>query len=243
MRERARNAVPWVVTGFVALGLAYQQQWFGLDAPSPSGPARAVALAGGGVSDGDKCGAKGYHYFALSAVTDTGGALPGTPAGPQLILAAYGGGKSGPADPGDFTISLLLAPGSVSHALDLSAPLGPLGVAVEIEGPDGLVGGAHNVPVTLDDTSARLPNGKIRVTASGLSVELKIPAQALCPGYDVTSVVAKLKPPIDSSNTITGQPPYTITASISDPAIATLRTELGSTVAGPVLAANNLVPR
>lgn len=244
MRKLTRDAVPWVATGVVAIVLVYQQHWFGLGLPSPSGPARDVALPGGGVSDGGECGVKGYHYFELGAVMDTGGTQPGTPAGPQMMLGAYGA-RQGANDAGEFTISLDLATGSASSHLDLSAPLGPSGVAVEIEGPDGLIGGAHDLPVTLDDESARLPGGKVRVDPAdgGLSVEVTVPAEALCPGYDVMSVESKLMSPIDSNNTITGQPPYTLTVSISDPAVAVMRAEVKSTATGPVLAANNLVTR
>jgi hypothetical protein len=93
----------------------------------------------------------------------------------------------------------------------------------------------------LDDESARLPNGKIRVGGSdtGLSVELTLPAAILCRGYDVLSVQKNLEAPTDSTSTITGQPPYTLTVSISDPAVTALRAELGSAATGPVLAAKN----
>jgi len=49
--------------------------------------------------------------------------------------------------------------------------------------------------------------------------------------------------PMDSHNSITGQPAYTLTVSISDTAIGALRTSIGSSVAGNVIAADNLVPR
>jgi hypothetical protein len=253
MRQINRDVLPWAVTGVIVVCLVGLQVWSRHDAhtgpslpsaPSAAGPARDVSLPGGGVSDGGECGVKGYHYFAISTVTDTGGVLPGTPAGPQMGLGAYGA-KWQTGDPGafhiSFSISLLHANGSPSRSLDLSPPLGVSGVAVEIEGPSGLVGGAHNVPVTLDDESARLPNGKIRVGGSdtGLSVELTLPAAILCRGYDVLSVQKNLGPPTDSTSTITGQPPYTLTVSISDPAVTVLRAELGSAATGPVLAANN----
>lgn len=247
MRAGFRGAAPWLIGLLVILGYAYHQRLFGLNQPAAAmanaaGSTRDVALVGGGVSDGSKCGTKGYHYFAVTTVTDTGGMLPGTPAGPAMVLGAYGGEISGQDDPGDFTINLLLATGSGAHSLDLSAPFGASGVAVEIEGPNGLVGGAHNVPVTLDDPSARLPNGKIRVgDPNGLSAELKLPAAALCPGYNVMDVNSALQAPYDSNNTITGQPPYTLTVSISDPAVTVLRAELHSTATGPVLAADNRV--
>jgi len=182
MQEKIRTAVPWLVAAIVAVGLVNHYQWFGSSAQGQSGPAKAVPLAGGGVSDGNKCGVKGYHFFPLSTVTNTGGDLPGSPAGPQLVLGAYGAQQAADGS-GYFTIALLLSAGSTS-LLDLSAPLGPQGVAVEIQGPDGLIGGAHNLPVTADDPSARLPNGKIRIGPDGLSVEVKVPDAALCPGYN-----------------------------------------------------------
>ena len=242
MRTVVRRTVALVVCAIVAVGYAYRQQWFGLDAPSASGPARDVALGGGAVSDGGECGAKNYHYFRLGPVMNTGGTVPGTPAGPQLALGSYGA-QAGAHDPAEFTISLSLDTGSASGSLELSAPLGRLGVAVEIEGPDGLVGGAHDLPVTLDDASDRLANGRILVGTGGTSAEVTLPSEALCPGYDVVDVDEKLDPPADATGTITGQPPYTLTVSISDPAIAAARTEAGSTASGPVLAADNLVQR
>lgn len=247
MRERVRNALPWVAAGLVATGLVYHREFQGphtLDpsAAAASGPARDVALPGGGVSDGSRCGAKAYHYFPVSTVTDSGGMLPGTPAGPAMVLGAYGA-EQGAHSPGTLTISFQLATGSTARSLDLSAPLGAQGVAVEIEGPDGLVGGAHNLPFTLDDPSARTQSGKVRVgIPGGVGVELRLPAAILCPGQDVTSVVRGLMAPVDSTGTITGQPRYTLTVSVSDPAVTELRRALGSTAAGPVLAANNLNP-
>ena len=253
MRKLKREVVPWAVA-VIAVCVVGQLAWSRHDArtgpsvpsaPRASGPARDVLLPGGGVSDGGECGVSGYHYFAISTATDTGGVLPGGPPGPQMGLGSYGA-EWQTGDPGVFHISFsisLPATGSPSRSLDLSPPLGVSGVAVEIEGPSGLVGGAHNVPVTLDDKSSRLPNGKIRVGASdtGLSANLTLPAAILCRGYDVISVEKNLESPIDSTGTITGQPPYTLTVSISDPAVAVLRAELGSAATGPVLAANNSV--
>lgn len=165
-----------MVTALFAFGIAYHQQFFGLNSAPSSGPARDVALPGGGVSDGSHCGAKGYHYFPVSAVTDTGGMLPGTPAGPAAVLGANG--TEIPAhSPGDFTFTFSLNSGSPSRSLIL----------------------------------------------------------------DVAKVGQALNPPYNAHNTITGQPPYTLTISVSDPAVTALRRELNSTATGPVLAANNLV--
>ncbi|MET8788130.1 hypothetical protein [Streptomyces sp. NPDC004589] len=45
-----------------------------------------------------------------------------------------------------------------------------------------------------------------------------------------------------STNTITGQPPYTLTVSVSDPGIGELRTTVHSAISGDLLSADNLVP-
>jgi hypothetical protein len=245
VRLKLQNPAPWVVAGLVALAaIAYHHQLVGPRAlgasiPNAHGAARDLALAGGGISDGSECETKGYHYLPVRSVTDGyGGMFPLTPTGPAAALGSIGY-ETGADDPGHFTIQLAIGPGS-ARTLDLTAPLGASGVAVEIEGPNGLVGGAHDLPVTLDDPTAQLPNGKIRVSGpDGLSVEVTMPAAALCPGYDVTNVGPKLDEPIDSHDTVIGQPPYTMTVSISDPAITTLRSELNSTATGPVLATNN----
>jgi hypothetical protein len=244
MRVRVRAALPWLVIGLLAAGVTAHERWFGHSAPSSSGPAHDVPLPEGGVSDGDECGTRGYHYFALTDVTDAGGTLPGPSAGPEVVLASYGARTSGADGPSEITIDLAVDSGSASRALELSAPFGKAGVAVEVEGPDGLVGGAHNLPVDLEDATERSPEGKIHVGGpdGGLSVEVKLPAAALCPGQDVMGVDAGLNPPTDSHDTITGQPKYTLTVSFSDPAIAALRAALGSSVSGPVLAADNRVP-
>ncbi|MFI8460772.1 hypothetical protein [Kitasatospora sp. NPDC085464] len=146
-------------------------------------------------------------------------------------------------DPGQFTIGLLLGPGARDRTLDLSAPLGPQGVAVEIEGPDGLVGGAHGLPITRDDDTPSAAGGTVHVgPEGGASVQLTLPAGALCPGFDGFAVQQRLMSPTDSRNTIIGQPPYRLTVSISDPAIGALRRQVGSTVPGDVLATDNRMP-
>ncbi|MDH6141901.1 hypothetical protein P3T35_003922 [Kitasatospora sp. GP30] len=207
-----------------------------------SGPTTDVALPGGGVTDGSKCGAKGFHHFASPTPPTHPEARPGGPGpGPQLVLGSYGFERRSAHDPGRFTLDLLLAPGA-DQPLDLSAPLGPQGVAVEIEGPNGLVGGAYNVPITLDDGTSRTTDGRIRIRSeNGGSAEVVLPAQILCPGIDALAV--NLSAPLDSRNTIIGQPPYTLTVSISDPAIGALRRAVGSTAAGDVLSTDNRVPR
>ena len=203
-----------------------------------SRPAADVALPGGGTSDGGRCGAEGFHHFTPPAASPVSGAPDGQP-GPQLALGGYGFMKTSAADPGHFTIGLLLAPGR-HGPMDLSAPLG---VAVEIEGTDGLVGGAYNLPVTFDDTALHTADGRIRTDPEGgTTAEVTLPAAALCPGFDGLAVQQHLAPPADSRNTITGQPRYTLTVSISDPAIGALRQASGSTVRGDVLSADNLMP-
>ena len=69
-----------------------------------------------------------------------------------------------------------------------------------------------------------------------------VPAAALCPGHNVTDIMKNLTSPTDSQQTITGQPPYTLTVSVSDAAVGQFRLAVKSTATGNVLAANNLVP-
>ncbi|MEE1782140.1 hypothetical protein PUR71_04235 [Streptomyces sp. SP17BM10] len=211
-------------------------------------PAADVALPGGGVSDGTRCGAKGFHHFepAPSSFTFAGAQSDTPPPGPQLVLSSYGFSRTSPQDPGHFTIGLGLGPGPSAggRALDLSAPLGPQGVAVEIDGPDGLVAGAHGLPLTPDDDAPASAGGTVHAgPESGASVQVTLPAEALCPGVDGFTVQRFLTAPTDSNNTITGQPRYRLTVSISDPAIGALRRQVGSTASGDVLATDNRVPR
>ncbi|MEU9128432.1 hypothetical protein AB0D08_10030 [Kitasatospora sp. NPDC048540] len=209
-------------------------------AVTPGRPTRDVALPGGGTSDGSRCGAKGYHHFPQPA----GSTAPGGPGatdrpGPQLVLGSYGFEKESGDDPGRFTIGLLLGPGGPAP-LDLAAPLGAQGVAVEIEGPDGLVGGAYDLPVSVGDTVRRTPSGSLRIDpATGGTAQLTLPVEALCPGVDGLAVQQRLTAPTDSHRTITGPPPFTITVSITDPGIGALRRAAGSASAGDVLSADN----
>ncbi|MGW2253224.1 SCO2583/SCO2584 N-terminal domain-containing protein [Kitasatospora sp. NPDC001660] len=215
--------------------------------PASPRPTADVALPGGGVSDGTRCGTKGFHHFEPAPASFTFAAGPQSdapPPGPQLVLGSYGFSRTSAKDPGHFTIGLGLGPGAGDRALDLSAPLGPQGVAVEIEGPDGLVGGAHGLPLTHDDDAPSDAGGTVHVgPENGASVEVTLPVEALCPGFDGFAVQQRLAAPTDSHNTITGQPPYRLTVSISDPAIGALRRQVGSTVPGDVLATDNRIPR
>ncbi|MFJ9455298.1 hypothetical protein ACIRST_09490 [Kitasatospora sp. NPDC101447] len=217
-----------------------------LAVPASPRPTADVALPGGGVSDGTRCGTKGFHHFdpAPASFTFAGGSQPDAPPpGPQLVLGSYGFSRTSAKDPGQFTIGLLLGPGARDRALDLSAPLGSQGVAVEIEGPDGLVGGAHGLPITRDDDTPSAAGGTVHVgPEGGASVQLTLPAGALCPGFDGFAVQQRLMSPTDSHNTIIGQPPYRLTVSVSDPAIGALRRQVGSTVPGDVLATDNRMP-
>ncbi|MFR9796954.1 hypothetical protein ACL02U_13750 [Streptomyces sp. MS06] len=244
-----RGAVPWIAAGVVVVLGAFQLHLFPSGGgtgsePDASGPAEAVALTGGGVTDGDRCGTRGYHYFPLPATASEpappqSGAHPA--AGPQLKLGSLGYLRESGADPGHFSVGLLFAPGP-KGALEVSRTLGGEGVAVEIEGPDGLVGGAHGVPVTWG-SSARNggtdPNG-IDLSEGG-SASVTLPTLILCPGYDANTVMTKLQAPTDSSNTITGQPAYTLIVSVRDAGIGKLRTSLGLPGGGNLLSANNLV--
>jgi hypothetical protein len=229
-----------VLTAVVVAGIAYRQHAFEGGSPSASGPAKDVALPGGGVSDGGECGRKGFHHFAVSAATHTDDAEHDPPQTPQLVFGSYGGGIDRIGGARTINVSLLFGLGT-APSMDLAAPLGPEGVAIEIEGPKGLVAGAHGLPVTLDDPAVGGADGKIHIGRDGGgSASVKIPAQALCPGYDVNDVIRKLMLPIDSRNTITGPPPYILTVSISDPAIGVVRKSYGVTTAGgDVLSTDN----
>ncbi|MEV7930428.1 hypothetical protein [Kitasatospora sp. NPDC088779] len=215
--------------------------------PGSPRPTVDVALPGGGVSDGTRCGTKGFHHFepAPASFTFAGSLADAPPPGPQLVLSSYGFSRGAAQDPGHFTIGLGLGPGAGERALDLSAPLGPHGVAVEIEGPDGLVGGARGLPLTHgDDDAPADPGGTVHAgPEGGAFVQVTLPTEALCPGFDGFAVQQRLMAPTDSHNTITGQPPYRLTVSISDPAIGALRRQVGSTVPGDVLATDNRVQR
>ncbi|MFI1788429.1 hypothetical protein ACH40D_08185 [Streptomyces olivaceoviridis] len=228
-----QTVVPWLAVAAVVIAMAWQQGLFSWGASAVTGPARTIALPGGGFSDGGRCGAEGYHYFPLpaSASAPPAAESPAPVPGPRLVLGSYGYEKPSRA-PGRFTIGLLFAPGP-KGSLELSRTLGGEGVAVEIEGPRGLVGGAHGLPVTWDSA-----------TKSGTrdSAQVSLPLEALCPGQDARDVMQRLQAPIDSSNTITGQPAYTLTVSVRDPAIGAQRRSLGLPLGGSLLSANNLVP-
>ncbi|MEV7812349.1 hypothetical protein AB0P05_16600 [Streptomyces flaveolus] len=228
-----QTVVPWLAAAAVVIAMAWQQGLFDWGASAASGPARTIALPGGGFSDGGRCGAKGYHYFPLPADASAPPAAQSADPrpGPQLVLGSYGYEKLSRA-PGRFTVGLLFAPGP-EGSLKLSRTLGGEGVAVEIEGPDGLVGGAHGLPVTWDSATQ---------SGTGGSAEVSLPLEALCPGQDAETVRKRLEPPIDSSNTITGQPAYTLTVSVRDPGIGTQRRSIGLPPGGNLLSANNLVP-
>ncbi|SEG79600.1 hypothetical protein SAMN05216223_111171 [Actinacidiphila yanglinensis] len=246
MRDKVRDGIPWVLVAVIALAvLGSRHGWFGLGTygspgPAPSsGPARSVALPGGGRSDGDKCGATGFHHFAVPTGSRSRGNNPTPPPGPQLTLGAFGfTGMSG-QDPARIDVQLLFGAGGRQPLL-LSPPLGPRGVAVEIEGPDGLVGGAYDLPVVLGPGTTDGSDGKIHIDPEvGGSATVILPLQALCPGYDGLAVVRKLDPPIDTHHTVTGPPPYTLTVSISDPAAGRIRSSIGSPVTGDVMSADN----
>ncbi|MFF8473158.1 hypothetical protein [Streptomyces sp. NPDC015414] len=240
MLDKVRAVVPWLAVAAVVIAMGYQQGLFTLVGRLAPGPAKAVALPGGGVSAGDRCGTEGYHRFRLPADAVTPPPRNESPPAPWAVLGAYGF-EQGPRTPARFTINLRFGPGG-KRPLELSRTLGA-GVAVEIEGPDGLVGGAHGLPVTWHEPTATGPGHRVRVGARGQgSVEVVLPVRALCPGQEGAEVMKRLQAPIDSHNTITGQPPYTLTVSFSDPGVGKLRASLGSPHRGDVLAAGNLVP-
>ncbi|MGV9756518.1 hypothetical protein ACWDUC_11980 [Streptomyces tricolor] len=226
---RLRAAVPWLAAAAVVLYGGWSMLPRG--GPEETGPARAVGLPGGGVSAGDHCGEKGYHHFPLPAAATSPAPRPADPRapGPRLALGSYGYEKLSARTPGRFTVSLLFAPGA-KGAPKPSRTLGGEGVAVEIEGPHGLVAGAHGLPVTWASPARPDDAGQTPLDpGGGAAAEVSLPLAALCPGHDPETVMERLLAPIDSSNTITGQPAYTLTVSLRGPD-------------GDLLSAGNLVP-
>ncbi|MFK0141657.1 hypothetical protein [Streptomyces murinus] len=250
-------AAPWTAVAAVVVFGAFQMGLIPVPRSSPpapaagpaSGPAEAVSLPGGGTSDGDRCGTKGYHHFPLPAgATDVEPPAPASPAsGPQLSLSHYGYAAD-PDGEGDIVIGLRFTTPGTKKPLQVSRALGGEGAAVEIEGPDGLVAGAHGLPVIWPSAAHASASGA--PAASGASVdvsdggggEIVVPAEALCPGHDGDSVARSLVPPADSTGAVTGPPPYRLVVSLRDPAVGTLRTALGLPAGGGLLSAVNLVP-
>ncbi|MEU3535241.1 hypothetical protein AB0E70_27210 [Streptomyces murinus] len=250
-------AAPWIAVAAVVVFGAFQLGLIPVPRSSPpapaagpaSGPAEAVSLPGGGTSDGDRCGTKGYHHFPLPAgATDVEPPAPASPAsGPQLSLSHYGYAAD-PDGEGDIVIGLRFTTPGTKKPLQVSRALGGEGAAVEIEGPDGLVAGAHGLPVIWPSAARASASGA--PAASGASVdvsdggggEIVVPAEALCPGHDGDSVARSLVPPADSTGAVTGPPPYRLVVSLRDPAVGTLRTALGLPAGGGLLSAVNLVP-
>ncbi|WP_250402401.1 hypothetical protein [Streptomyces cellostaticus] len=241
LRETAQAVVPWLAVAAVVIAAAQQQGLFSLVGRYAAGPAKAVPLPGGGVFDGDRCGSVGYHHFRLPAGATSPPLPHDAPDGPRLVLGAHGY-EQGPRTAARLTFTLLLAPGG-ERPLELSRTLGADGVAVEIEGSDGLVAGAYGLPVTWREPAGQEPGHRVRLGArDGAIAVVALPVRALCPGERGTEVSRRLQAPIDSHHTITGQPPYTLTVSFSDPGVGRSRASLGSPERGDVLAVSNLIP-
>ncbi|SCF74152.1 hypothetical protein GA0115256_114971 [Streptomyces sp. DconLS] len=210
-------AAPWTAVAAVVVFGAFQMGLIPIPRSSPpapaagpaSGPAEAVSLPGGGTSDGDQCGTKGYHHFPLPAgATD---AEPPSPAsGPQLSLSHYGYAAD-PGGEGDIVIGLRFTTPGTKKPLRVSRTLGGEGAAVEIEGPDGLVAGAHGLPVIWPSAARASASGASGTSGASVDVsdggggEIVVPAEALCPGHDGDSVARSLVPPADSTGTVTGR--------------------------------------
>ncbi|MFJ8093594.1 hypothetical protein [Streptomyces griseofuscus] len=247
-------AAPWTAVAAVVVFGAFQMGLIPVPRSSPpapaagsaSGPAEAVSLPGGGTSDGDQCGTKGYHHFPLPAgATDVEPPSPASPAspasGPQLSLSHYGYAAD-PGGEGGIVIGLRFTTPGTKKPLRVSRTLGGEGAAVEIEGPDGLVAGAHGLPVSWPSAARASASGASVDVSDGGGGEIVVPAEALCPGHDGDSVARSLVPPADSTGTVTGPPPYRLVVSLRDPAVGTLRTTLGLPAGGGLLSAVNLVP-
>ncbi|MFF4345284.1 hypothetical protein ACFY00_35905 [Kitasatospora sp. NPDC001540] len=207
--------------------------------PGSPRPTADRALPGGGTFAGSKCGQHGYHHFPT--VADPLPVEGST--GPWLRFASYGHRQSGGGKPGEFLFDLELGSGSGSGTpLALSAPLGNEGVAVEIEGPGGVVAAAYGLPSTVEG-AGHTPDGQgWLVTERGTSAHVVLPAAALCPGVDEQAVAAGLSLPTDAEHTVNGPASYTLTVSIADSEIGELRRVLGTQLRGEVLAATNQLP-
>ncbi|MEU2631830.1 hypothetical protein, partial [Kitasatospora sp. NPDC007106] len=220
--------------------------------PAPEVPvitkAQDTALPGGGTTTGSACGSKGFHHYAVPPRSDpaAGTGTADERPGPQLVLTSYGFERLGSGDPGHFTVGLAFAQvGGRTGGQGSARPLpgsGPLTAAVEIEGPDGLVGGAYGLPLTDGEAAPQDAGAQAVDLRSGGDADLVLPLAVLCPGVDALAVSRGLAPPVDGSNTITGQPRYTLTVSVSDPAVGDARRAAGSPVRGDVLSATNRVP-
>ncbi|MEV6209438.1 hypothetical protein [Kitasatospora sp. NPDC051914] len=250
MNERARKAAPWVVlilgiTGLVVYrpeprehgGSAPHRLPAPEAAPLVAPPTVDTPLPGGGTSLHSRCGEKGFHLLPQPPPEPE--RAPDRPVpGPRLTLGSYGSVSEGAHDPGRFEIGLLLAAGP-GGTMDLPDRLAPQGVVVEIEGPDGLVGGGYGLRVEFGEGASRSPEGHIRLGPDAASGIVVLPAEALCAGHDLTTVTERLMAPVDAHNTAAGRPPYTLTVSFARPAVGELRREARAPVRGEVLSADN----
>ncbi|RAJ46955.1 hypothetical protein K353_00156 [Kitasatospora sp. SolWspMP-SS2h] len=206
--------------------------------PGSPRPTADQALPGGGTFAGSKCGQHGYHHFPTTADALPAGESAGKPTGPWLRFTSYGYQRPDADRPGEFVFDLELGSGS-DAPLALAAPLGSAGVAVEIEGPNGVVAAAHGLPTTVDG-AAHTPDGRgWLITDGGATAHVVLPAAALCPGVDAPALAAGLTPRTDADQNVTGPAPYTLTLSAADPEIAELRRPLGTRSGGEVLVATN----
>ncbi|MFD5559329.1 SCO2583/SCO2584 N-terminal domain-containing protein [Kitasatospora griseola] len=205
--------------------------------PGSPAPSTDRALPGGGVFTGSRCGTRGYHRFPTAPAELT---VDGS-SGPALLLSAYGYQRLGADRPGEFVLDLRLSSGSATP-LALSAPLGTDGVAVEIEGPDGLVAAAYGLPAAVEG-APHAPDGQgWLISAHGATAHAVLPVAALCPGVDPQALASGLMLRTDGRNTVTGPAPYTLTVSVSDPKVAELRRATGVQPQGEVLAVTNQIP-
>ncbi|MFI9787927.1 hypothetical protein ACIHEI_31130 [Kitasatospora sp. NPDC051984] len=205
--------------------------------PGSPSPSQDRALPGGGVFVGSRCGTRGYHRFPAAPASLSVDGL----SGPALLLAAHGYRHLGTDRPGEFTFDLRLSSGSATPMV-LSGPLGPEGVAVEIEGPNGLVAGAYGLPATVEGAPHTSDGRGWLISDYGAVAHVVLPAAALCPGVDAQALATGLAVRTDGGNTITGPAPYTVTMSLADPEVGELRRTLGVLTRGEVLAVTNQIP-
>lgn len=175
-----------------------------------SGPARNVALPGGGTTEGAECGTK-YAFFPR------GVGHPDSVA-PRFMLLGYGG-SSMPQQPTRF--QLRASVGEVK-APGLTLDRRPT-VSLEVRGPHGLIAGAHGMPV-------RWPASRPATVApgGGLDFGITLPPTAVCPCHSWSGVLDA----IDSGTTV-------LTLTLSDPAVGAYRARVRGPESGDLLIASS----
>ncbi|MGW1028108.1 hypothetical protein ACWD4J_31210 [Streptomyces sp. NPDC002577] len=185
------------------------------------GELKDTALPGGGTAALSGCGATGPVRPEPRGAGERD-ALP------QLVISAYGYYDPGPRTSGRprYTITANIAPGD--RTLTLPAPVGEHRVTVDMYGPHGegrtasARGLTADVVVGITGKRAKTPkSGEFRFTpANQLTLQVELPAGALCPGYTFTKIT-QCSP--ERTNNVEDCPVMVLT--LSDPAIRAQRAE------------------